>query len=325
MVNPRLPESEPTRSSSLASLPPPLAARVHTLFGRSHPGRVLLDVVDGALEGDVLRAASAMAFDLFLAVIPLLALAGWMFGRMLQGGNAVLAVSLLLDTTPSAVHGLADRQLAQLSPSAFAPLALLGSWWLGSSAAATCMALLESRGGARPRPWWRRRAFAMAAVLAGIVVFGTGSALALWLSGGPVALLETLVNDRVAVRTGYLLALSLVHLLVMALLAMFFRIAVDRPRVRRRVFPGAFLGAALGALASAGFTFYASQFGRFALYYGGLATVAVTLVWLWLICLFVLVGAELNLVLEGGGSAGRALEARTQAGSATDANTPSSR
>ena len=165
----------------------------------------------------------------------------------------------------------------------------------------------------------------MVAVLAGIVVFGTGSVLALWLTGGPVALIETLVNDRVAARTGYLLALALVHLLVMALLAMFFRIAVDRPRVRRRVFPGALLGSALGALASAGFTFYASRIARFALYYGGLATVAVTLIWLWLICLFVLVGAELNLVLEGGGSAGRALEVRTQAGSASDADAPSRR
>jgi membrane protein len=325
MVNPRPPDSEPPRSSSLASLPAPLAAQAHTFFGRSHGGRVLLDVVDGALEGDVLRAASAMAFDLFLALIPLLALAGWMFGRVIQGGGAVLAVSLLLDTTPNVVHSLAERQLMQLSPSAFAPVALLGSWWLSSSAAATGMALLESRGGARARPWWRRRSVALGAVLAGIVVFGAGSALALWLIGGPVTLLETLVNDRVAARTGYLLALVMVHLLVMALLAMFFRIAVDKPRVQRRVFPGALLGSALGALASAAFTVYASKIARFALYYGSLATVAVTLVWLWLICLFVLVGAELNLVLEGGGSAGRALEARAQAGSATDANTPSRR
>ena len=178
----------------------------------------------GRSRGTWLRAASAMAFDLFLALIPLLALAGWMFGRVIQGGGAVLAVSLLLDTTPDVVHSLAERQLMQLSPSAFAPVALLGSWWLSSSAAATCMALIESRGWARPRPWWRRRAVALAAVLAGIVVFGAGSALALWLIGGPVTLLETLVNDRVAARTGYLLALAMVHLLVMALLAMFFRI-----------------------------------------------------------------------------------------------------
>lgn len=315
--------TEPESARSLGSLPPPLAARAHTLLGHSHRGRVLLDVLDGALEGDVLRAASAMAFDLFLAMIPLLALAGWMFGRMVQGGKAVVAISLLLDSTPSAVHGLAARQLTQLSPSAFAPVALLGTWWVGSSAAATCMALLESRGGVRARPWWQRRMLALASVLVGIVVFGAGSAFALWMVGGPVTLLETLVNDRVAARTGYLLGLSLVVLLVVALLATFFHIAVERPRVRRRVFPGALLGSALAALASAGFTFYAGRIARFALYYGGLATVAVTLIWLWLVCLFVLVGAEFNLVLEGGGSAGRALVMRAQSGSATDANPPS--
>lgn len=323
MADPQ-PDSEASRTS-LASLPAPLAARAHTLLGRSHLGRVLLDVVDGALEGDVLRAASAMAFDLFLALIPLLALAGWLFGRVMQGGEAVAAVSLLLDVTPSAVHGLAERQLQQLSPSAFAPLALLGSWWLSSSAAATVMVLLESRGGTLPRPWWSRRALALVSVLAGILVFGAGSAIALWVVGGPVALLQTLVNDRVATRTGYLLGLALVHLLLMALLAMFFRVAVQRPGVRRRVFTGALLGSALGALASAGFTFYAARIARFALYYGGLATVAVTLVWLWLVCLFVLVGAELNLVLEGGGSAGRALDVRMQRVSPSDADAPSRR
>jgi len=296
---------------SLAQLPPQLADRAHALLGSSHPGRVSLDVLDGALEGDVLRAASAMAFDLFLAAIPLLALAGWVFGHFVRAGSALSAVSLLLDTTPSAVKTIVEEQLGQFSPSAFAPLALLGSLWLGSSAAATCMALLESRGGVRARSWYERRLLAMACVLIGIVVFGAGSALSLGLVGGPVAMLEAFAGARVAAWTRYALGLALLHLLLVLLLAMFLRVAVHRPdTLRRRVFPGALLGSVLCSLASVGFTFYASRIARFALYYGGLAAVAVTLMWLWLMCLFILVGAELNLVLEGGGSAGRALEAR---------------
>ncbi|MGC4090217.1 MAG: YihY/virulence factor BrkB family protein [Polyangiaceae bacterium] len=295
---------------SLTGLPPQLADRAHALLGTSHRGRVSLDVLDGALEGDVLRAASAMAFDLFLAVIPLLALAGWMFGHVVQTSSAAMAVSLLLDTSPAAVREIAEEQLGKSSPSAFAPLAMVGSLWLSSSAAATCMALLESRGGARVRPWWTRRLLAMAWVLIGIVVFGAGSAFALWLVGGPMAMLEAIAGARVAAWTRYALGLSLLHLLVVLLLAMFFRVAVDRPGIKRHMFPGALLGSVLGAVASGAFTFYASRIARFALYYGGLAAVAMTLIWLWLMCLFILVGAELNLVLEGGGSAGRALGER---------------
>ena len=40
---------------------------------------------------------------------------------------------------------------------------------------------------------------------------------------------------------------------------------------------------------------------RYALYYGSLAAVAVLLLWLWLLCAALLVGAELNAQLEGNG------------------------
>lgn len=259
----------------------------------------MLDVLDGSLEADVMRAASAMAFDLFLALIPLLALAGWLFGRMLTTGTAITAVSLLLDMTPDAVRTLTEDELARFSPGAVAPVALLGALWLGSSAATTCMGLLEARGQSRPRPWWRKRLLAMATVLAGIVVFAAGSALALTIVGGPVGLLEKVVSNRVATRTGYVLGVLVMHLLTIAILAVFFYVAVHRPGVPRRVFPGALVASVLGGLASLAFTFYAAKIARFALYYGGLAAVAITLVWLWLICLFVLIGAEVNVVLEG--------------------------
>lgn len=288
------------------ALSEPFARRAERWLGGSGRGRLVLDVLDGSLEGDVLRAASAMAFDLFLALIPLLALAGWLFGRLMTSGSAITAVSLLLDMTPSAVRALTENQLARFSPGAVAPVGLLGSLWLGSSAATTCMGLLEARGQSRPRPWWRKRLLAMATVLAGIVVFGAGSALALFMVGGPVVLLEKVVSDRVATSTGYVLGVAVVHLLAIAILAVFFRVAVHRPGVPRHVFPGAVVASVLGGLASLAFTFYASKIARFALYYGGLAAVAITLVWLWLICLFVLIGAEVNVVLEGNGSSAKA-------------------
>ena len=50
--------------------------------------------------------------------------------------------------------------------------------------------------------------------------------------------------------------------------------------------------------ASVGFAYYASHLARFALFYGTLSAVAITLGWLWIMCLTLLLGAELNLQLE---------------------------
>jgi membrane protein len=83
-----------------------------------------------------------------------------------------------------------------------------------------------------------------------------------------------------------------------ALLAAFFLIAVARPGVRRRVWPGAGLTVTIGVFMSAGFAYYASTIARFTLFYGSLAVVAIMLAWIWLWCWALLVGAELNAVLE---------------------------
>jgi len=73
---------------------------------------------------------------------------------------------------------------------------------------------------------------------------------------------------------------------------------VIRPGVRRRVWPGAILTIGASGSASVAFAYYASHLARFALFSGTLSAVAIVLGWLWLMCLTLLLGAELNLQLE---------------------------
>lgn len=83
-------------------------------------------------------------------------------------------------------------------------------------------------------------------------------------------------------------------------LCAFYRLAVSHAgRVRRRVLPGALLAVALWIAVSWGFSIYLRTLASYAVYYGSLAAVAVLLVWLWLVCLALLAGAELNAQLEG--------------------------
>ncbi|HWZ92879.1 MAG TPA: YihY/virulence factor BrkB family protein [Polyangiaceae bacterium] len=255
----------------------------------------------GLITRDTLQAASAMAFDLFLAAIPMFALAGWLFARMSQGSDAVLtSASLLVDLTPQEVRSLIWTQLGQFSVSAVAPLALLGALWLASSAFNTLMAVLEITVSAVRRPWWKRRMVALACVVLAIVLFMASGTLAVSLAGGPEALLRFVALGHVPLldSASHFLLLGLVLLIATSLLAGFFRIAVQRPGVARRVWPGALLTVAASGSASLAFAYYAHHLARFALFYGTLSAVAITLGWLWIMCLTLLLGAELNLQLE---------------------------
>jgi membrane protein len=258
-------------------------------------------VAQGLVTRDTLQAASAMAFDLFLAAIPMLALAGWLFARMSQGSDAVLtSASLLVDLTPSEVRSVIWNQLGQFSVTAVAPFALLGALWLASSAFNTLMAVLEVTVGATRRPWWRRRLIALACVVLSIVLFMVSGTLAVALAGGPSAVLRFVAEGQNPFldRASHFLLLGLVVLIATSLLSAFFRIAVIRPGVRRRVWPGALLTIAASSSASLAFAYYAHHLARFALFYGTLSAVAITLGWLWIMCLTLLLGAELNLQLE---------------------------
>jgi uncharacterized BrkB/YihY/UPF0761 family membrane protein len=83
-------------------------------------------------------------------------------------------------------------------------------------------------------------------------------------------------------------------------LAAFYRFAVEHPPgVERRAWPGAFVAFTAWLVVSWGFGVYVTSLGRYALFYGSVATVAVLLVWFYLTSWALLVGAELNAQLEG--------------------------
>ena len=89
-------------------------------------------------------------------------------------------------------------------------------------------------------------------------------------------------------------------------LAAFYRFSVEHPKdVQRRAWPGAFVAMTAFLVVSWGFGAYVSQLGSYALFYGGLAAVAVLMFWFYLSSLALLLGAEVNAQLEGVRSAPR--------------------
>jgi len=89
-------------------------------------------------------------------------------------------------------------------------------------------------------------------------------------------------------------------LIALSGIAAFYRMAVAHPPgLRRRVWPGALLAFTAWVVVSWGFGAYVSSLGRYALFYGSVAAVAVLLVWFYLTSWSLLIGAELNAQLEG--------------------------
>jgi membrane protein len=250
---------------------------------------------------DGLQLASAMAFDLFLAMVPLLALAGWATSRFLGGDlSALQNLSLWLDIAPGDVHRLINQHTERLSGQALAPIVLLGAIWLGSGAFASIMAAFERTSPSDPRPWWVRRAIAILCVPCFLAAMALGAWLALHLAGialvdvVPQVVFMSLIEVDTAASIGLLVATTLITLLVAA----FFRIALRRDVPRRRLWPGTLLAIGIGSAASYGFALYAATLAQYAVYYGSLAAVAVLLAWLWICSVALLLGAELNVFLE---------------------------
>lgn len=289
-------------SQRAANLSQSAKHRAVTVLERRAFGRGLIALWRGLGRHDAAVAASAMAFDLFLAAIPMLALAGWVAAVSLRYDERALGMtSLMLDLTPYEVHSLASRHLGRFLPGAVAPIALLGSVWLASGAFHTSMSVFELAIGAKKRPWWRKRLIAIGCALGAIVWFALTAFLALQLAGGPSALFRYFrAGEWAGAPLGRLLAATFTVASATAVLAAFFRIGVHRPHVSRRVWPGAALTVAIGGLSSYLFGHYAQHLAKFSVYYGSLTAVAIVLVWLWIWCAALLIGAELNAQLEGG-------------------------
>jgi membrane protein len=219
-----------------------------------------------------------------------------------------------------------------------APLAILGFLWSSSSGLHNLMDVFENAVKVARRAWWKQRLLAVAWVVVGLVTavatvwiltrvdvafHGQDTAVAATSSsaqppGAPPApsaddkarhhgdlrgarshikqRMTKLLHTPAEQTIGGLVMLTIGT----TFLAGFYRLAVVHPAgVRRRAWPGAFVAVAIWVAVSWGFGTYVGSLGDYALYYGGLAAVAVILVWLYLTGLALVLGAEVNAQLEG--------------------------
>ncbi len=253
-------------------------------------------------QDNIALLAAGVAFFGFLALFPALIALVTLVGLVADPGQITQQVQSFTAGLPQTSRELISDQLTTITGSSSRALtvglviSLLVALWSASSGTSNLMTAVniayeeeETRG------FVRLRAVALLLTL-GTVIFliltlALIAVVPVALHAVPLGPLGTLLAQ--VVRWTLLIALIVIGLAVL------YRVAPDRnPPKFRWVGVGSVLAALLWLLGSVGFSLYVNFFGNYNKTYGALAGVIVLLLWLFVTCYIVLLGAEINAQAE---------------------------
>jgi membrane protein len=253
----------------------------------------------GLARARTLGLAAEVSFWLFLALVPLAAVAGLVAARLI----AARGMGDVFATVPPAARETIEKQVQQVASfkgGHVAPVAVATFLWLSASGLQSIFDVLEVQAGGS-RSWVRKR---LAALLA-CVALSVGVGLLAMLGAGLERIEALLGHSAPVVTHGIAPSIAGGVFRVVAGLAIGFGMIaglyrIGIPRKAGAAFPiapGAALATGLVGLLGGGYGLYVSLVGAGDAYLGGLAAVGVTLMTLWLFSVAILLGAELNRVV----------------------------
>jgi membrane protein len=246
--------------------------------------------------------AAGVAFFAFLALVPTLIAALTLYGLVADPGRVAEQLRGMSGALPPGARELIVDQLGAVAASGGRALtvglvvSLLAALWSASSGTAHLMTAVnlaydEEEG----RGFLKQKAIALVLTLGAIVFVLVALVLVAVL---PVAF-DVLGLGGVGRVVAQVLRWLLIVVVVLVGLAVVYRVAPDRDAPQFRwVSIGALVATLLWLLGNAGFSLYVTFFGHYNKTYGALAGVVVLLLWLYLSCYVVLLGAEINAEAE---------------------------
>jgi membrane protein len=148
------------------------------------------------------------------------------------------------------------------------------------------------------RGFVRRKAMQIGSTL--LLILLTVAVLVMVFLGGEVAreVFDAIGLGRTAGAVWTWVRWPLAIVVTMAIFSYVYAVAPDHQRPFRLISSGAVLAVLLWIVASAGFFFYVDNFGSYNATYGAFGAAVILLLWLYLTNVAMLLGAELNAVLE---------------------------
>ncbi len=244
-----------------------------------------------------LGLGAEMAFWLFLSLLPLAAVAGYVAARLALHDWSLVAP--LLAAMPADTRHVLQAELGRVAAwngGKVTPLAGAFFLWLASTGVHSIFDGFEAQTGTS-RSWHVKRLLALGCCVAFSCACGAVAFLGSTLAWGAGHLHESGSGPGVALARGALEGLAGMTLLYL-LIAGLYRVGIpDAARERMPHVPGTLLVVALHAALGYGYRAYVATLGDGGTYLAGLAIVGVTMTALYLFSTAVLVGLALNQVL----------------------------
>jgi membrane protein len=262
------------------------------------------DVAKQVQRDQLTDRAAAMTYQVLMALFPALLLGISILGLIGQGSLYQDILEQVRDVAPADLVEPLEKFLDSVTTSDTASITFVIALVLGLNGASGALAaagkginvvlgVQEDRGFIKRKlhdMGWTLLLIVLVSVALGLVFLGGG--LAEW-AFDQIGLGDWAVTLWSIARWPAAIAL------MMLVYAIIYRVAPDADERRFRFLsPGAVIGVLIWAIASGAFFMYVSNFGSYNKTYGAFATAVILLVWLWLSNLALLVGAEINAVLD---------------------------
>ncbi len=263
---------------------------------------VVKRTVSDAMDDDVLGLAAQLAYYFFLALFPallfLVAVASFFPLKDLM--NQIL--DALNRFAPTEVLNIVKAQMKQIALNKNGGLLTIGFlatiWSASSAVSATMSALNAAYDIAESRPYWKAKLTAIGLTIAGgifvllsfaLVVVGPKMA-------GPFA--NWVGLGHAFAVFWQIIQWPIVFVLIVIAMGFMYYFGPDAEQRWEWITPGSLLATILWIVSSLGFRFYVTNFQNYNATYGAIGAVIVAMLWFYITGIAILIGAEINAVIE---------------------------
>ncbi|WP_412064151.1 YihY/virulence factor BrkB family protein [Rhizobium sp. SYY.PMSO] len=263
--------------------------------------KVIYDAVFHFVEDDGFAMASHVALSTLLAVFPFLIFGTALASFLGASQFSSTAVHLIFDTWPEAIaKPLADQvvQVLTIPRGGLLTISVLAAAYFASNGVeALRISLNRAYRVPETRPWYFNRLASLGYVLIAVLIFAI---LSILLVAVPLALNYTRqwlpkLADILDIVFSWRIY-GTIFLLVAGLMILHLWLAAGRRRLFD-VIPGVFLTLIFWSVGALLFAYYLSTFANYTATYAGLASVMIVLIFLYMLAVIFIMGAEINAAL----------------------------